>query len=92
LRPVAGIFHQFRAAFDAVDVALWPLLEEQVVEDEAEVGFARAVVGHVVVAAVCRQCIEQGFDEVVEVVDLLELTAAVLIQLAVPGEDVQFLQ
>jgi hypothetical protein len=39
-----------------------------------------------------QHVLEQRLDELHEVVDLLELAAAVLIQLAVAREDVQFLQ
>jgi hypothetical protein len=35
--------------------------------------------------------IQQGFDELVEVIDLLEFASRVLVQLAVTGQDVQFL-
>lgn len=36
--------------------------------------------------------VEQGLDELGEMVDLLELAAAVLVEFAVAREDVQFLQ
>jgi hypothetical protein len=67
-------------------------LEEQVVEDEAEVGLAGAVVDQGQVAALRHDLGQQRFDELVEVVDLLELAPAVLVQLAVAGQDVQFLE
>lgn len=91
-RQFPGFLHQFRPGFDAVDVALVPGLEEQVVEDEAQVGFAGAVIGDAVVLAVGGQFGEQGFDEVVEVVHLLQLAPGVLVEFAVPGQDVQGLE
>jgi hypothetical protein len=39
-----------------------------------------------------RRLGEQRFDELVEVVDLLELAPAVLVELAVAGQDVQLLE
>jgi hypothetical protein len=39
-----------------------------------------------------RQFQQQLFDELVEVVDLLELAPRVLVELAVAGEDVQMLE
>jgi hypothetical protein len=40
----------------------------------------------------CQHVVHQRLDELHQVVDLLELAAAVLVQLAVAGEDVQFLE
>jgi hypothetical protein len=66
--------------------------EEQVVEDETEIGLARAMVDQAHVGMVVQHFLQQRFDELVEVIDLLELAAAVLVQLAVAREDVQFLE
>ena len=63
------------AGFNAVDLSTAQCLEEQVVEDEAQVGLACAVVGQRHRVLVCRQLLEQGLDELIEVVDLLELAA-----------------
>ena len=45
LRQFARLLHQFRARLDAVDAPLRLLLEKQVVQDEAQVRLAGAVVG-----------------------------------------------
>jgi hypothetical protein len=50
----ARALDEFLARLDAVDVATSRCLEEQVVEDEAEVGFARAVIGQG--QAACPAC------------------------------------
>jgi hypothetical protein len=67
-------------------------LEIQVVQDEAQVGLARAVVGQRHGVAVGPQLLEDGLDELVQVVDLLELAARILVELAVAREDVQRLE
>lgn len=90
-------FHQLFAGFDAVDVRALPLrlglfLEEQVIQDEAQVRLARAVVGQGDGAALRLHVFQQRFDELEQVVDLLELAAAVLVHLAVAGQDVQGLE
>lgn len=43
-------------------------------------------------AALLLDVLEQRFDELEQVVDLLELAAAVLVHLAVAGQDVQGLE
>jgi hypothetical protein len=89
---IARVVYQFRAGLDAVDVAVVPALEEQVVEDEAEVGLARAMVGQGQGAVDGDQLGEQWLDEMEQVIDLLQLAPAVLVELAVAGQDVQFLE
>ena len=93
VRQPARARHQLVARFDAVDApARRVLLEEQVVQDETEVGLARAVV-HQLQVGVLGQCFgQQRLDELVEVIDLLELAPAVLVELAVAGEDMELLE
>src|SRR5256885_15853400 len=67
-------------------------LEIQVVEDEAQVGLAGTVVGQGDRVVVGRQFFEDGSDELVQVVDLLELAPRVLVDLAFAREDVQRLE
>src|SRR5256885_9222525 len=67
-------------------------LEIQVVEDEAQVGLAGTVVGQGDRMVVGRQFFEDGSDELVQVVDLLELAPRVLVDLAFAREDVQRLE
>ena len=89
----ARAHHQLVTGLDAVDAAVRRvLLEEQVVEDEAEVGLARAVVHKLDVGVLGQSLGQQRFDELVEVIDLLQLAPAVLVELAVAGEDVQLLE
>ena len=82
----AGFLDQFRAAFDADDFAAGTFLDTEIVEDEAEIGLAGPVVDQRFGA------IQQRLDELVEVIDLLELAPGVLVELAVAGQDVQFLE
>ena len=67
-------------------------LKEQVIQDEAEVRLARAMVGQRDATGFVWQRQQQGLDELEQVVDLLELAARVLVELAVAGEDMQRLQ
>jgi len=69
----ARFFHQFAARLDAVDVPAFARAEEQVVDDEAEVRLARAVVGQRGLGAAARQFTQQLFNELEQVVHLLEL-------------------
>jgi ribosomal protein S12 methylthiotransferase accessory factor len=88
-----GLFDQLGAGFDTVQVrSSRLLLEEQVVEDEAQIRLAGAVIDEPDVSVIGAEFLQQGFDELVEVVDLLELAAAVLVHPAVAGEDVQLFQ
>ena len=43
-------------------------------------------------ALICLQFGEQRFDELVQVIDLLQFASAVLVQLAVARQDVQLLE
>ena len=85
--------HQLLTRLYAVDSALLRLLlEEQVVEDEAQIGFAGAVIGKRQIGLALQHFLEQRLDELEQVVDLLELAAAVLVEFAVARENMQLLQ
>ena len=84
--------NQGRAGFNTVDMALRLGLEVQVIQDEAQVGLASAMVGQCEGLAALPQLLQDGFDELVQVVDLLELAARVLVELAVARQDVQRLE
>ncbi|KFB72064.1 MAG: hypothetical protein AW09_002763 [Candidatus Accumulibacter phosphatis] len=88
----ARVLDEFCARLDTVNVAIVPGAEEQIVEEEAEVGFARAVIDQRQDLATGDDLGEQRFDEMAEVMDLLELAPAVLVELAVAGQDVQRLE
>lgn len=85
-RQFLRFFNQLGAVFDTDDGACRAALEEQVVQDEAEIGFAGAMIDQ------GFQIVEQRLDELRQMVDLLQLAPAVLIELAVTGQDVQFLE
>jgi hypothetical protein len=89
------LLHQFGPGLDAVDMAGLQRLEVQVVDDEAEVGLARAVVGQREAALArlrCLQLLQDFFNELEQVVDLLELAPRILVELALAREDVQLLE
>jgi hypothetical protein len=88
----ARLFHQFATRFHAVDMPLAQRLEVQVVEDEPKVGLARSMVRQGRACGARGQLRKQGFDEVEEVVHLLELAARVLVEAPVARQDVQFLE
>lgn len=69
-----------------------PSLEVQVVDDEAQVGLASAVVGQRGALLGRGQLLEQLLDELEQVVDLLELAARILVQAPLAGEDVQLFE
>jgi hypothetical protein len=68
---LARVVDQLGTRFDAVDVAVVAGLEKQVVEDEAEVGLPRAMVGQRQAAVAGDQFGKQRLDEVKQVMDLL---------------------
>ena len=73
-----------------------PRFEKQVVDDEAEIRLSGAVDGERYFRTVCRLITEQFFkqrlNEVEEVLHLFQFAAAVLIELAVARQNVQFLE
>lgn len=85
-RQFFRFFNQLGAVFDTDDGACRAALEEQVVQNKAEIGFAGAMIDQ------GFQIVEQRLDELRQMVDLLQLAPAVLIELAVTGQDVQFLE
>ena len=76
-------FNQFWAGFNTEDLPVRPFLEVEIIENEPEVGFAGTVVDQNRRTVCSKTGVEQGFDELVEVVDLLELAPRVLVELAV---------
>ena len=90
LRQRARLLHQLGPGLDAVN-GRPRRLEEQVVQDEAQVRLARPVVGQ------CRWRPASGsssnsFSMNCTVADLFELAPRVLVDAALAREDVQFLQ
>ena len=85
--------HQLFPGFDPQHSGLGcNCLEEQVIQDEAQVGLAGTVVHQTEIRPLLRRLREQRFDELEQVIDLLELAPAILVHLAVAGEDVQCLE
>ena len=93
LRQLARLLDQFLPRLDAVDGAGLALAEEQVVDDEAEIGLARPMVGQRDVRVARAFQLQQDLlDETEQVVHLLELAARILVQAALARENVQLLQ
>ena len=80
---------QLRPRFDAVNVPLAKRLEKQVVNNEAQIRLTRPVVGQGEAGLTGLEFAQGFLDEPKQVVDLLELAARVLVELALAGEDVQ---
>ena len=78
----ARFFDEFLAGFDPDDFACLTGLEVKVVKDKAQIGFAGAVIDQTI------RTFQQRFDELVEVINLLELPPSILIQLAITRQDV----
>jgi hypothetical protein len=92
---LARLLDQFGARLDAVDMTPRAALEKQVVQDEPQVRLARAVVGQRRTRrrrGLGFELQQQLLDELVQVIDLFELAPGILIELAVAGQDVQFLE
>ena len=67
-------------------------LEEELVEDEAEVALARAAVDDDRLPEAGEHVVERGREQAGEVVHLLQLPQAVGVQVAGAGEEVQLLE
>ena len=89
---LAGALDQLGAGLDAVDPADLALGEEQVVEHEAQIRLAGAMVDQADVAARRQRLLQQRLDELQQVIDLLELAPRVLVQLALARQDMQLLE
>src|SRR5690606_35900817 len=93
LRQVARSRYQLFTRFYTVDArGIVQRFEEQVVEYESEVGLTRAVVYQRDVTADLLKLAQQRFDKVEQMVDVFQLATAVLVQLAVAGENMQRLE
>ena len=88
----ARLVDEFATRLDADDAPARTRLEEAVVEDEAQVGLAGAVIDQHRIVAGGKAFAEQRLDEAGQVLHLLQLAPAVLVELAVAREDVQFLE
>ena len=83
---------QLAAGFDTVNVSPLQRPHVQVIHDKPEVGLAGAVVHHCRAIRGRGQLLQDFFDESKQVVDLLEFAPGILVQLALAGQDMQFLQ
>ena len=97
LRQLAGLGDQLGAGLDAVDVAGGFLaavrnIEKQVIQNETQIRLAGTMVGQAGRGLAGKGVVQQRLDELVQVVDLLELAPRVLVELALPREDVQLLE
>jgi len=92
LRQCFGRLDQLAARLDAVNTALPQSFEKQVVNDETQIRLARAVVGQGGALLAGGQFFQQLFDELKQVIHLLELATRILVELAVAGEDVQLFE
>ncbi len=92
LRQRLRAVHQFDARLDADHPALAARLEKTVVEQKTQIGFAATVIDQRHVAAPLQHVEQQRLDKVQQMLHLLELAPAVLVQAAVARQDVQVLQ
>lgn len=83
---------QRRTCLDTVDPSLVQGLEIQVVKNEAQIGLARPMVGQRHGLPISGQLRQQRLNELIEVIDLLELAARILIEPALAREDMQGLE
>ena len=93
MRQRGGSVNQFLPGFDAVNRASGAFAEKQVVEDETQIRFARAMVGQRDALGTSGfKFLQQWFDEPEKVQHLLKLAARVLVEPPVTREDVQLLE
>ena len=83
---------QLRPALDRQQLALVRLLEEQLVEDEAQVRVAAARVHHHRPAKRAEHVLQRGAQQPHQVVHLLELAQRVRVEVALAREQVQLPQ
>jgi hypothetical protein len=91
-RQALGRLHQRTARFDGDDFALAFRTEDEVVEDEAQIGLAGAEVGENRRILPLEQAIERRAQQLHEVLHLLQLAARIGVERALAGEDVQRLE
>ncbi len=92
LRQFARLLHQLGAGLDTNHLPAGMLLHEEVVENEAEIGFAGPVVDQHGVLVLRHHLLQQRLDEMIEMIDLFQLAPRILIELAIARQDMQFLQ
>ena len=90
--PLGGGPGQLRARLDAEERPLPGRSHGELVEDEAQVALARAAVHQHRVAEAGEDVVERRGEEPHQVVHLLQLAQAVGVEVAVAGEQVQFLE
>ena len=97
LRP----FNQFGPGLNAVNMPSPQSLDEEVINDEAQIRLAGPMVGQGGALRgqawgcfrfVRQPLLQQGFNKLKQVIDLLELAAGVLVEPPLPGQDVQGLE
>lgn len=86
---VDRFFHEFASGFNSVDVTFCLEFEKKIVKDESQIGFSCAMVRQLNVAIFFEQFVQQGGNELIEVVYLLEFAAAILVEFSVSGQNVQ---
>ena len=89
---LADPLHEVRARLDAHDPPAGRLSELRAREQQAQVGFARAKVDEDGLGVPREDVGRRGRDQAEQVFDLLELSACVRVQGAVPGEQVERVQ
>jgi len=87
-----GRLHQYAAGFNAVNAALTQGFDKQVVNDEPQIRLARNVIGQRRALIAGWQFFEQFFNELIQVIHLLQLTPRIKVELALAGEDMQLFE
>ena len=95
---LARFFDQFGACFNPVNMTVIFFIEcvecfeKQIVNNKTQIRFTRAVIRQRCARATVGQFFQELFNELVQVVNLLELAARILVELAIPRQNVQFFQ
>lgn len=84
-----GLFNELRAKLYPYHFSLLFSFEEKIIKNETKVRFTCTVINKHSALFFSGRVPEQGFDELVEMIDLLQLSSGVLIELAVARENVE---
>ena len=91
-RQLLRRLHQRRTRLDTENPALSQGLEIQVVKNEPQIGLARTMVSQCHGMPILGQLCQQRLDELIEVIDLLELAARILVELSLARQNMQGLE
>ena len=92
LRSLSSARRQLGARFDGMESALLGGFEEQLIEDEPEVGVAARRIDHRGLGKARPNVVQGRLEKLNQVIDLFELSQGVGVQVSIAGEQVKLLE